>query len=197
MTLIKGLYSSNILLGTCSMRYILVLFSMLSSYTYASKKMECLPRLDAFIGKYEIFRGQEFNSNLSICLANDKSKIQFKGIPASSIPLDGFIVGIESFWHNKLQYVVKITTKTGGHTTLVKLLAHNSGSDIFNPQFSWIFSSSMGYIVVSKDGPNFIEVKTRDHHMANGCRFVTEDLYHYLDTTFEKVSTTEVLRECT
>jgi hypothetical protein len=179
------------------MRYILVLLSLFAFCADAFSKIECLPKLDAFIGKYEIFRGQEFNSNFSKCLANDKSKIQFKGVPASGVPLDGFIVGIESFWHKKLQYVVKVTTKTGGHTTLVKLLAHKSGSDIFNPKFNWSFSSSMGYIVVSKSTASNIEVRTRDHHMGNDCRWVTEDLYHYLDTIFEKISTTEVLRECT
>ncbi|MDU0111806.1 hypothetical protein RT723_02030 [Psychrosphaera aquimarina] len=179
------------------MQYFIIVISLLSTFTHASEAANtCSTKLDAFIGKYEIYREYSVNNHFSKCLATDKSKIQFKGNPDSRVLLNGFVVGIESFWHQDLNEIVKITTKAGGHTTIVRLLANQYGQSQFTPDFDVTFSSSMAYIVVSKTPSGNLIVTTRDSHLEENCQRVTEDIFEMEGNDFTKVSTTEVYREC-
>lgn len=143
---------------------------------YAGEK--CPPKIDAFIDSVEVYRSQIYDKDIERCIPGDNSFIIPKnGKHEEGISIDGFVVGIETFWHNDLGNVLKITSKAGGHTTVVKLLKEESGKDNFAEIPGGTFSSSMGYIVVSKEGPEFLQVRVRNNEFLDDCQIVTEETY--------------------
>ncbi|MBU2918777.1 hypothetical protein KO505_12535 [Psychrosphaera sp. F3M07] len=129
-------------------------------------------------------------------MPTNQSKIQLKGKPDSSVEINGFVVGIERFWHKELNQIIKVTSKAGGHTTIVRLLATQRGADQFTADFDVTFSSSMAYIVVSKSADGNLIVTTRDNHRGDNCQWITEDVFVMEGVKFNKISTIELHRKC-
>ncbi|EAQ67762.1 hypothetical protein MED121_17584 [Marinomonas sp. MED121] len=180
------------------MRIILLLLILIitPSLATASSINSCEPKFDAFINNYEIYRLQAYNSVISNCIPTNESYIQIKGHPESRVPFEGFVVGIESFWHPALRYLVKVTSKAGGNVTLVMLLKHQKAANQFDRGFREVFSSSIGYISVLNEGLNSLFVVTRDEYISESCRGVDEIKYQYSDGKFIKTNKAIISREC-
>ena len=178
------------------MRTLAVLFLLLFPTSSFAENL-CEPKIDAFLNGYQVYRVQIFHEKISKCIPDNKSFIQISDNPDSRIDIIGFVVGIESFWSQTFGSIIKVTSKAGGHTTIVKLLARKSGFNNFNPDLNENFTSSMEYIVVSKEGPNYLTVKVRNNHMSNNCQWVTEDVHVLSDKGFSINSSDEIIRKCT
>ena len=177
------------------MRIFATLFLLLPTSVFAESI--CEPKIDAFIGQYQVYRLQGYNEKISKCIPINKSFIQVNGFADSKVDITGFVVGIESFWSSKLGSVIKVTSKAGGHTTIVKLLAHKHGANNFSSNFDENFSSSMGYITVSKEEPGNLTVKFINNYIDYNCQWIIEDVYVLLGEYFSIISSDEIIRKCT
>lgn len=178
------------------MKLILIYLLLLSCSCFAEQKQECPAELDGYIQQYEVYRKQLFAAELSKCVPDNESFVMLKGISGSSIDVAGFVVGIEVLYHQKLGNLIKITSKTGAHTTVVKLLAHQYEQSQFTESFNWDFYSSMEFITLSKTGPENLQIITRNNQYHQNCSWAVEDKYHFSSGVFKKVSTSEIDRNC-
>ncbi|MGO3344761.1 MAG: hypothetical protein ACTIM4_07805 [Marinomonas sp.] len=163
---------------------------------FASQEQKCPAMIDGFVQEYEVYRQQFFDSEISKCIPDNESYIMLRDKPESSIQITGFVVGIEQFYHPEFYNILKVTSKAGAHTTIVKLLAHKHGGNLFTESFNWDFDSSMDFISVSKNGPESLQVITRNNEHDGKCAWEIEDKYQFISGEFEKISTSEVERSC-
>jgi len=177
-------------------KFIFINLLFFSFSCFASQEQECPAKLDGYIQQYEIYREQFFANEISRCVPDNESYIMLKNKPKSSIQITGFVVGIEQFYHPEFENIVKVTSKAGAHTTIVKLLAHKNESNLFTESFNWEFDSSMEFISVSKNGPEYLQVITRNNEHDGKCAWAIEDKYQLISGKFEKVSTLEVEKSC-
>ena len=175
----------------------IVFFLLLSSVIQLQAEENCPAKIDAYVGSIEIYRTQIFDKSINKCIPANESYIIYKESEWKyAIPIDGFVVGVETFWNNKLGEIIKITSKAGGHTTLVKLLRQISGKNYVVEIPNGTFSSSMEYIVVSKDGPEEIKVKVRNNSFQNDCIIITEEIFDLKNGVFVSINNRTIEKEC-
>jgi hypothetical protein len=178
------------------MKFIWFNLFFLSITCFASQEQKCPAIIDAYVQEYEVYRKQFFDRELSRCIPDNESYIMLRDKPKSSIQITGFVVGIEKFYHPEFENILKVTSKAGAHTTIVKLLAHKHESNLFTESFNWDFDSSMEFISVSKNGPEYLQVITRNNEHDGKCAWAIEEKYQLISGKFEKVSTSEVEKNC-
>ncbi len=178
------------------MKFIIINLLFFSFSCFASQEQKCPAKLDGYIQQYEIYREQFFADEASKCVPDIESFIMLKGIPDSSIKITGFVVGLEVLYHEKLDNIIKITSKTGAHTTVVKLLAKKHEQRLFTKSFNWDFSSSMAFITLSKNGKENLQVVTRNNEHDGECAWEIEDTYQFIKGKFETISSSEVEKIC-
>jgi hypothetical protein len=169
---------------TMKLSYLILVCCLCAQPALAANK--CDGKLDAFVGVYEIIRNHYFDKEIGHCIPGVDSLIRLKQEHHVSYSLTGFVVGIEQFWHNKFSNIIKVTTKAGGNTTVVKLFSHDNSSFYEIPNAE--FSSNMEYIVISKEGPEYLQVATKNSDFDKTSQFMVKTIFQLINGKFSQIS---------
>ncbi|MCB1214356.1 MAG: hypothetical protein KDK66_02650 [Deltaproteobacteria bacterium] len=176
--------------------YLLILLSS-SPILAESKSVPCPPKLDAYVAGVEVYRHQNYDKQSKQCIPAQSSLISLKeGKLKEAIKIDGFVVGIEKFYNNQLEEVVKVTSKAGGHTTLLKLLKWDSSQTKLLEIPGGTFTSSLGSIALLNPVSDQLEVKVKNQDSVNQCQVLWEESFVLKDKKFETKGKVELEKSC-
>jgi hypothetical protein len=163
--------------------------------TGASEAQQCPPRLDGMLGDIQVYRMQDFDDEVAVCIPGLHSIVVNKQKPVGDgLVLLGFVVGLEELAAPQTSTAwLKITTKAGGNATIVYILEATQDDRITRVP-GGEFASNLAAIHLAMG--NGGEVRVLNQRRERACLIVEEEKFLYTSGEFGSSGVRVLEQQC-